>query len=476
MMANDPNMYYRSIPSMDELLVLPWVASLEAELGREAVKDIFNEVLADFRRRVRNGDIQPDASTMEMLNELAQNLMNRRARASLCSVVNATGVVVHTNLGRSPLPQEALDAVLDVSRGYSTLEYSLESGSRGQRNAHVEWLLCRMTGAEAAIVVNNNAGAVLLALAATARDREVVVSRGEMVEIGGSFRIPDILAFSGAKMTAVGCTNYTHLRDYADAVTENTSLLLKVHPSNFRIEGFTESVSREELAGLAKSHGLIVMEDLGSGLLEDMDVSLLEGEQTVRRCIEAGVDIVTFSGDKLLGGPQIGCIAGSRELIDKMRGNQLLRALRVDKMTLAAFEAILRMYLKGKSGNIPTMDMLRVSDEELEEKARALMNAMTELLGELSVSSLAVELVETDDAVGGGSFPGTRLPGWGVSVASTAGIRAEKLAARLRETSVPIVTGIRADRLVFHVRTLLDGDCERIVRVFREIYGESREA
>ncbi len=461
---------------MDSLLALPWVESLERELGRETIKDLFSEALSEFRRDAREGTMRLDLPVAEIVEDRARRLIENRARSSLRPVVNATGVVVHTNLGRSPLPDEALSAVVAVAKGYSTLEYATETGSRGQRNAHVEWLLCQATGAEAALVVNNNAGAVVLALAALARGREVVVSRGELVEIGGSFRIPDILSFSGARMAEVGTTNCTHPRDYRDAITDDTALLLKVHPSNFRVQGFTESVPREELAKIAHENGLICMEDLGSGLLEDIsveDAPTLSGEPTVRRCLETGVDVVTFSGDKLLGGPQIGCIAGSRELIDRIRTNQLARALRVDKMTLAAFEAILRLYLKGESGRIPTMEMLRERNDVLRARAEALLETIEALFAELGLHAFGspkVSLVETDDAVGGGAFPATELPGWGVALAPSGGVRAEKLAARLREAEVPVIAGIRDDRLIFHVRTLLPGEEERVSRALREIF------
>ena len=468
--------FLRAIPSMDILLALPWVEPLERELGREAVKDLFSDALAEIRRDARNGAIPLDAPVAALVEESARRLIESRVENSLRPVINATGVVVHTNLGRSPLPDEALRSVIAVAKGYSTLEYSLSTGSRGQRNAHVEWLLCQATGAEAALVVNNNAGAVLLALAALAKGREVVVSRGELVEIGGSFRIPDILSFSGSRMVEVGTTNCTHLRDYRDAITENTALLLKVHPSNFRVQGFTESVSRDELSSLARANGLICMEDLGSGLLEAVgstDTPALDEEPTVRRCIEAGVDVVTFSGDKLLGGPQIGCIAGSRELIDKIRSNQLARALRVDKMTLAAFEAILRLYLKGRSDEIPTVRMLREESESLKTKAEKLLEAIEELFSGLELHSIGApkaSLIETNDAVGGGAFPATNLPGWGVALAPGAGIKAEKLASRLREVSTPVITGIRDDRLVFHLRTLQPGEDKKIVSALREIF------
>ena len=461
--------FMKSIPSMDELLSLSWTEPYRESLGRETLKALFNEVLMSVRKDALANGVRCGVLAEDVVIRTARELIEERSKNSLRELVNATGVVVHTNLGRSPLPEEALNAVHDIARGYSTLEYSLKSGARDHRNSHVEWLLCRVTGAEAAVVVNNNAGAVLLALAAAANGGEVVVSRGELVEIGGSFRIPDILSFSGAKMVEVGCTNCTHLYDYERAITDETSLLLKVHPSNFKITGFTESASREQLAELAHSRGLILMEDMGSGLLEDIGAGGLSGEATVRECLLAGVDLVTFSGDKLLGGPQIGCIAGSKALIDKIRGHQLLRALRVDKMTLAAFESILRMYIRGDSDKIPTLGMLRVSAETLEERADKLLSAIDGLFKELSVSIAHAEKVDTVDTVGGGAFPTSELAGRGVTIAFKLGLSAEKLATLLRESKTPVVTGVRDNKLVFHVRTLLPGDEERVVSSLREV-------
>lgn len=474
-MKEELQLFYRSIPAMEILLSLPWVEPLERDLGRDAVKGLFEEALAAIRREARDGFLPTDAPVPAVVEERARGIIESRARNSLRPVVNATGVVVHTNLGRSPLPGEAMRAVEEAARGYSTLEYSLASGSRGSRNAHVEWLLRQVTGAEAAIAVNNNAGAVLLALTALARDREVVVSRGELVEIGGSFRIPEILAFSGARMVEVGTTNCTHARDYREAITDNTALLLKVHPSNFRVQGFTDFVPREELAEMAHAHGILCMEDLGSGLLEAInspDTPALDEEPTVKRCLKAGVDIVTFSGDKLLGGPQIGCLAGRSEAVDATRGSQLARALRVDKMTLAAFEAILRMYLRGKSDDIPTMKMLRESSDNLRARAESLCAKLEELFSSLALRGAGPSAypIKTSDAVGGGAFPATDLPGWGVALEPAGGVRAAHLAARLRECEFPVVAGIREDKLIFHARTLLPGDDDRITDALRSIF------
>lgn len=457
----------RSIPKMDELLALPWVSELEEEIGHDAVKNALTEAIDSVRKSIRDGQFGREDVRGAVI-DAAHELIDKRASASLRRVINATGVVVHTNLGRSPIPRSAVDAICDVSIGYSTLEYSLEAGARGQRNSHVEWMIKELTGAEGALVVNNNAAAVLLALAAIAKGREVIVSAGELVEIGGSFRIPDILAFGGSKMVMVGCTNRTHLRDYRDAITEDTAVLLKVHPSNYRVMGFTEEVPREELAALAHERGLIFMEDLGSGLLEPLGIPGVPDEATVRQCIESGVDIVTFSGDKLLGGPQMGILVGREDLIGKMRRNQFLRAVRVDKMTLAAFDAVLREYMRGQSSAIPTIGMLRLTEDDLRSRAEKLAESLR--LSTASIPSAKIEIVRVEDAVGGGSYPTTALPGWGVAVSIAGGISSGKLAERLRRASLPVVAGVRDDAVVLHVRTLLGDDEDSLPKIFKEIF------
>jgi L-seryl-tRNA(Ser) seleniumtransferase len=365
-------------------------------------------------------------------------------------------------------------AVNAVAGTYSTLEYSPESGGRGGRNAHVEWLICRMTGAEAALVVNNNAAAVLLALSSVAAGREVIVSSGELVEIGGSFRIPDILAFSGATMRSVGCTNATRIADYSGAITENTAALLKVHPSNYRVAGFVTTTSREELAALAGERGLVLIEDLGSGLLCPLSAAFAESEQTVRECLARGSHLVTFSGDKLLGGPQIGVIAGSKPLVDALRRHQLLRALRVDKMTLAAFEATLRLYLAGRQQEIPAIKMIEQDKNALLQKARRLCSLLRQIAGQIAQAaaqagacSVTCTVIETDDAVGGGAFPTDKLAGFGVGIRSPA-FAAETLAAALRTAPTPVIPAIRDGQVILHVRTLLPGDEKTIAAVFSQ--------
>jgi L-seryl-tRNA(Ser) seleniumtransferase len=473
------NNFLRSIPAMDELLNMRWAAEFFGCLGREVVKKTIAETLDGVKRDLRAG-VQFTLPVDEIVAYRANSLLLERSSGTLKPVVNATGVVVHTNLGRAPLADEAIRAVHDVSGGYSTLEYSPEKGGRGGRNDHVEWLVCQMSGAEAALVVNNNAAAVLLALSATASGREVIVSCGELVEIGDSFRIPEILAFSGAKMKAVGCTNSTRIRDYRDAITEDTAVLLKVHPSNYRIDGFVTSTPREELAALASSCGLVFMEDLGSGLLCQLNVPFVNREHSVRECLGAGSGIVTFSGDKLLGGPQIGVIAGPKNLIDRMKCHQLLRTLRVDKMTLAAFEATLRMYLSGRQREIPVIRMIEMDRSAILQKARALCRILHRILKKFAANpkpqtadtipnadDFDVAVVETRDAVGGGAYPTETLPGFGVEIISGS-VSAETLAAGLRAAHVPVIAGIRDNRVVLHVRTLLPGEEKLIAASFGE--------
>jgi len=452
----------RSLPSMDLLLSIPELGPYFSSLGRETVKSVLSEALKVMRDKIMHGE--DTAPSPEAVFALAFPELNAKKTGSLRQVVNATGVVVHTNLGRSCLAREAMEAVTAVSRSYSTLEYDLSEGRRGHRTDHVEWLIRAITGAESGLVVNNNAGAVLLMLSALCSGKEVIVSRGELVEIGGSFRIPEILAFSGAKLVEVGATNRTHLKDYKNAITGDTAAVLKVHPSNFRMEGFTSSVPREELALLAREREILFLEDLGSGTIIDLAPFGLKGEPTVSDCIRQGVDVVTFSGDKMLGGPQIGGIAGKSEIINKLRTFPLLRALRVDKMTLAAFEATLRLYLSERSLDIPTLSMLSEKPEDLRKKASFLSSKLKKALPEASVS-----VVEAEDAVGGGAFPAEALPGWGVSVSMEALGSAGNILALLRECPVPVIAGARENMAVLHVRTLIEGDEDIICSAFRAI-------
>ncbi len=453
----------RDLPSMDELLQKPWTHKFQKIIGRDAVKSTFADVIGERRKEIIQGtssSIDVEVLELEVLRRL-----ERYAGKSLRRVINATGVVVHTNLGRSCLSKSAIMDVADVAGRYSNLEYDLDEGGRGHRYTHVEWLLSMVSGADAAITVNNNAGAVLLSLAALAKGSEVIVSRGELVEIGGSFRIPDILDFSGAVMKEVGTTNRTHIEDYEKAVTPQTRMILKVHPSNYKVVGFQSAPSREELARLARNKDLVFMEDLGSGVISDLTAYGLSGEPTVKDCIGSGVDIVTFSGDKLLGGPQIGAVVGRKQLIAKLREFPLLRALRVDKMTLAAFETTLRLYLEDRASEIPTLKMLRMTPEDLLKIARSLARKIRKECG------ASVSIVEVSDAVGGGAFPATDIPGYGVCLVLPQGISDGAALKNLRGQPVPIVASGRDGRIIFHVRTLLEGDDTIIARGVHSLLG-----
>jgi len=447
---------------MDLLLSIPELGPYFSSLGRETVKSVLSETLKVMRDKIINGE--DTVPSPEAVFALAFPELKAKKTGSLRRVVNATGVVVHTNLGRSCLAREAMDAVTAVSGSYSTLEYDLSEGRRGHRTDHVEWLIRVITGAESGLVVNNNAGAVLLMLAALCSGKDVIVSRGELVEIGGSFRIPEIMAFSGANLVEVGATNRTHLKDYRNAITGDTAAVLKVHPSNFRMEGFTSSVPREELAMLAREREILFLEDLGSGTMIDLAPFGLKGEPTVSDCIRQGVDVVTFSGDKMLGGPQIGGIAGKSEIIKKLRTFPLLRALRVDKMTLAAFEATLRLYLSDRPLDIPTLSMISEKPEDLRKKAASLSLKLKKTLPGASVS-----VVEAEDAVGGGAFPAEILSGWGVAVSMESLGSAGNILALLRECTVPVIAGARENMAVLHVRTLIQGDEDIICSAFRTI-------
>lgn len=452
----DKGQKLRAIPAMDIVLGYEWVQSWLESLGRMRVKRIISRELSEIRRSIveDDGEFSPDTFRDSCISALAS-----ASRPMLRRVINATGVVIHTNLGRSLIADEAVSAMSEIAGSYSNLEYDLKAGSRGQRNSHIEDLLCAMTGAEASLVVNNNAGAVMLTLSALAKGSEVVVSRGELVEIGGSFRIPDIMELSGATLHEVGTTNRTHLYDYERAITDSTAMLMKIHPSNFRIEGFTSSPERKDLSRLAHEHGLIFMEDAGSGLLVDGEIiglSSNSGEISIRECIESGADIVTFSGDKILGGPQIGGIAGRKKYIDRLKKYPLARALRVDKVTLAGFEATLRLYAQGRYDDIPTLRMIRRDNDGMKTQAESIAE---DLRGKVRAS---VRVVETDDATGGGSCPEIRLTGWGVSLRhDTYGAgHVQKL---LRGLDVPVLCGARDDEIVLHVRTLQDSDISALI-------------
>ena len=448
----------RRIPKVDELLAP--VRALCPDASAAAVTAAVRRTLDALREDILSGAARK-LPGRDVLCALAAETVHRAETPSLRPVINATGVVLHTNLGRARLSGRAAKAAADAAEHYSTLEYDVKSGGRGSRNAHVEALLCRLTGAESALVVNNNAAAVLLLLTALTAGGEVVVSRGELVEIGGSFRVPEIMSACGATLREVGTTNKTRAADYAAAIGEHTRALMKVHTSNYRIVGFTESASREELAALAHSRGLPFFEDLGSGSLFDLEAFGIHGEPTLQGSVRAGADAVTCSGDKLLGGPQAGILVGKKSCLDVLKRHPLLRALRVDKMTLAALEATLRAYADGSAvSTLPTLAMLAASPEELRAQARTLCEKLTE-------RGISAEVLAEEDAVGGGSVPAQTLPGFAAAV-TPRHCRMDELTERLRQRETPVVARIAHERLLLCLRTLRPEEYDELVRAVAE--------
>jgi L-seryl-tRNA(Ser) seleniumtransferase len=404
------------------------------------------ETLERARRRILTGGAPP-----EDLAAAAAALANAKARPSLRRVINATGVILHTNIGRACLPEAALQAALEAGRAYSTLEFDLEAGTRGSRQVHVEGLLTRLTGAEAAFAVNNNAAAVLLAINTLAEGREVIVSRGELVEIGGSFRIPDVMRKAGGLLREVGTTNRTHLSDYEAALSERTALLLKVHPSNFAIVGFTAAVPLTEFTALGKRHHVPVMVDLGSGALTDLSPYGVTGEETVPAVLRQGPDLVTFSGDKLLGGPQAGLVVGRRALVEKLRKNPLARAVRIDKLSLAALEATLRLYLEGPAAveAIPTLRAIALPAAAVRARAEAAAGAVRAAGG----GDLSAEVIPGSSEVGGGASPTEALPTFLLALRSRSR-GADALEAALRHHDPPVLARIKDGDVLLDLRTV----------------------
>jgi L-seryl-tRNA(Ser) seleniumtransferase len=448
----------RQIPSVDELLAQPRLAALSKRVDRNLVVEVARAVLADLRGRIAGetaaailAEISALASDPASLEERITSLVERILSRSLQPVINATGVILHTNLGRAPLPETVVEELRRTATQYSNLEYDLEAGARGKRDVHTAELLTRLTGAEAGIVVNNCAAAVLVTLAALARGGEVIVSRGELIEIGDGFRIPEIMEQSGAILREVGTTNRTRLADYENAINEKTRLLLRVHPSNFKVTGFTDKPSLEELVALSQRSGLPLVEDLGSGCLVDVS-EFGVSEPTVRQSVDAGVSVVMFSGDKLLGGPQAGVIAGKKELIARVRRYPLFRALRVDKLTIAALETTLGAYLRAAWDEVPAIRMIRATPSELKRRAE---NFVRELRPELPLDEVEIEITDGSSLAGGGSTPSQALPTKIIRIASVR-YSATKLEQRLRRApaGVSVIARVEDDRLILDLRTV----------------------
>lgn len=448
---------YRLIPKMDDLLANKSIQDLIFEHGREQVVVVLRDILQGLRESIAVG-----AQSLDILTEVSHigrtvaKDIRRRNAPSLRRVINATGIPLHTNLGRAPLAEQAIAAVVQAARGYSTLEYDLTRGERGSRHDHVRELLREITGCEDAIAVNNNAAAVLLVLSALARGKEVVVARGQLVEVGGSFRIPDVMEQGGAILREVGATNKTHLSDYKRVINDNTAALLKVHTSNFRVIGFTEEVSTEAMVELSHQHGLLAIEDLGSGVLISG-----YGEPTVQEVVATGMDVVTFSGDKLMGGPQAGLIVGKSECIARIRTNPLARALRLDKMTLAALESTLRLYRHAEHRQeIPLVRMLNLSQDDLRHAAEQLKDKVNAIAG------LTAEVIECKGQVGGGSLPGKEIPSFALAITSP--ISCGGFEERLRHAAIPVIARILHDRVLLDPRTILPHDTEDLLVSLRE--------
>jgi L-seryl-tRNA(Ser) seleniumtransferase len=458
-----------SIPSVDELLRgkqgLTWLDNYP----RVTVIRAIRESLLSMRKAILKGkDTELDKN--KLFNDI-ETLLSELNSYKLRAVINATGIVIHTNLGRSLLSQESIDNLIAIGGSYSNLEFELAQGIRGKRYSHIVDILKELTGAQDAMVVNNNAAAVFLCLSTVAKNREVIVSRGELIEIGGSFRIPDVMEASGAILKEVGTTNKTHLYDYEQAINEGTELLLKVHRSNYRIIGFTSEVTPEELVRLGNIHGILTMCDLGSGCLIDLEKYGIRGEPTVKHIVNKGVELVTFSGDKLLGGPQGGVIVGKKELIQKIQKNPLTRAVRIDKLTLAGFESTLRAYRDEEKAchEIPTLRMLTEPLERIEKRAQKLTDVIQRSLHDTDAS---VRSMKDQSQAGGGSLPETELPTY-VAALKTEQISADKIARMLRFSLPPVIVRIKDERILFDARTIREDEIDIIALALKKILSHS---
>ncbi|MDY2627983.1 MAG: L-seryl-tRNA(Sec) selenium transferase [Lachnospiraceae bacterium] len=487
---------YRKIPKVDVLLDMPEIQELTAEFGKRAVTECIREELDRMRDMLRqrtedNGGLEEfqqerPQGTFEKTFEIAFEKKLEELPSVICAcmrereltgfrrVINATGTILHTNLGRAPIAKEHAQKIAELVSGYSNLEYSLEEGHRGERYSHFEHLICQVTGAESAMAVNNNAGAVLLTLSALACGKEVIVSRGEQIEIGGKFRVPDVIRQGGASLCEVGTTNKTHLSDYDEAINENTGLLLKVHTSNYRIIGFSESVSTRELAELSVERGVPFVEDLGSGILVDLRRYGITGEPTVQEVLAAGADVVCFSGDKLLGGPQAGIIAGKKKYIDQIKKHPLTRALRIDKFTAASLELVWREYYRCSPAQlterIPVLKMLASTCKEQELRARKVADAWKSTAGnryEITVQFMQAQM-------GGGTLPLHQFDGAGVVIAprTKLSLTTEQLEAHFRRLDLPVVGRIQDGQFQLHMQTVFDEEIPLLIEEGLKVLSE----
>ncbi|HWP44971.1 MAG TPA: L-seryl-tRNA(Sec) selenium transferase [Blastocatellia bacterium] len=462
------NERFRSLPSIERLLATGAAERAAAALGRERTRDLLREITEGLRREIASGEWPDGRSSSEVADEIERRLEAETARLaapSLRRVVNATGVIIHTNLGRAPLARAAIERIEEIASNYSNLEYDLDRGERGHRESHCRELLAALAGSEDAIVANNNAAAVLLVLNTLAEGGEVIVSRGELIEIGGSFRIPDVMEKSGARLKEVGTTNRTRVSDYERAITSDTRLILRVHPSNYRIIGFTERPTAAEIAALARRANVPSFEDLGSGCLIDLAPYGVKDEPVVAESLRAGISVVSFSGDKMLGGPQAGIIAGSREIIDRVRKNPLMRALRVDKMTYAALEATLRIYERGAAeSEVPVISRIAARSGDIAFRAERLAAEVTRATS----GRMKATLEEGASVIGGGAAPEVKLQT--VLVALEDGeLSAAGLEQRLRDNSIPIIARTERGRVLIDLRTVREDEEAIIIEALARI-------
>ena len=464
----DVNKYYRNIPKVDSIMENKKIKELLDITSRDLVLDCVRKATEDLRIFINN-----NTNNEDIINEEIKNIINKITSEvhkftsyNMKRVINGTGTILHTNLGRAVISTQAAERVKNIVTGYSNLEYDLEQGKRGSRYSHFEKIICRITGAEASIAVNNNAAAVLLILSSLAKDKEVIVSRGELVEIGGSFRVPDVMMQSGSSLVEVGTTNKTHLYDYEAKISSETAALLKVHTSNYKIVGFAESVSIEELSALGKKYGIPIIEDIGSGVLVDLSSYGLTYEPTVQNSIKAGADIVCFSGDKLLGGPQAGIIVGKKQYIDKIKKHPLNRALRIDKFTAAVLESVFHEYIDEERAisNIPVLNMINRNAEDIKISAERLSNRLKEFTDLLEINT-----VECMSQIGGGSLPLERIKSYSVSIKPKI-MSCASFERKLRNSDIPVIGRVVNDTFYIDLRTVLDNEDQIIYDEIKNIF------
>ena len=450
------------IPAINKILLLDEIKELMNTYTEVAIKSAIKQYIEEIKQAILNEELSEVPSLSKIVGEVAR-IVEKEDKNSLRRVINATGTILHTNLGRSLLSEKIKENIESVAFNYSNLEFDIDNKKRGSRYVHLIDIIKKLTGAEDVLVVNNNAAAVLLTLNTLVKDQEIIVSRGELVEIGGAFRIPEIIKLSGGVPVEVGTTNKTHLKDYENAITEETGALLKVHTSNYKILGFTESVSNEEISYLARENELVSINDLGSGQFVDFSKFGLPYEPTVKEILDSGIDIVTFSGDKLLGGPQAGIIVGKKKYIEKMKKNQLTRALRVDKMTLASLEATLKLYLDEKDAleHIPTLHMISLSKERLFGKADVLKTKLSSL-------DFDIRIEEDKAEVGGGSYPASYLESVAVKLTHRK-LHATEIERKLLEVEIPIITRIKDNSIILDMRTLRTREFDIVKVVLEEV-------